>query len=118
MKFTDPGGKIRLKLKKQDGRAILKCNDTGIGIDKEMLPRVFNLFVQSDDSHGRDRGGLGIGLALARQIAELHDGEVEAASAGLGLGSEFTLRLPLLETQVKRSASKNAAKKASTGKDA
>jgi two-component system, chemotaxis family, CheB/CheR fusion protein len=118
VKYTDPGGKVRLLLKKQDGRAIIKCSDTGIGIAKEMLPKVFNLFVQSDVSYGRDRGGLGIGLALVRQIAELHNGEVVAASAGLGQGSEFTLRLPLHEGPVETSASTTSisAPRSSTNK--
>jgi two-component system, sensor histidine kinase len=70
--------------------------DTGVGIRPELLPRVFDLFVQADRSLERSAGGLGIGLTLVRQLVQLHGGTVEASSAGPGRGSTFTVRLPIL----------------------
>ena len=71
-------------------------SDTGIGIVPEILPRIFDLFSQADQSLARTQGGLGIGLTMVKKLVELHGGKVEARSAGLGLGSEFTIRLPAL----------------------
>jgi len=81
----------------RDGdRAVLSVRDTGVGIRAELLPRVFDLFVQADRSLERSAGGLGIGLTLVRQLVQLHGGTVEASSAGPGRGSTFTVRLPIL----------------------
>jgi CheY-like chemotaxis protein len=74
---------------------ILKVRDTGIGIGADMLPHLFDKFVQAPQSLDRSRGGLGLGLSIARSLVQLHGGEIEAHSAGPGAGSEFTIRLPL-----------------------
>jgi CheY-like chemotaxis protein len=76
-------------------RAVITVRDTGIGIEPQMLPRVFEAFAQADRSFDRSRGGLGLGLALVKGLVELHHGEVRADSAGVGSGTEFTIRLPL-----------------------
>jgi signal transduction histidine kinase len=94
-KFTPPGGRIDLAVERADGWAVLKVRDTGEGIPPEMLSQVFEMFTQVQPSLDRARGGLGIGLTLVRSLVELHGGVAEAASGGPGLGSEFTVRLPL-----------------------
>ncbi|HXS92520.1 MAG TPA: CHASE3 domain-containing protein [Steroidobacteraceae bacterium] len=94
-KYTNPHGQIRITGQCNGGELILKVTDTGIGISAEMLPRVFEMFVQVKSVLDKSEGGLGIGLALARGLAELHGGSLDAHSAGLGGGSTFTLRLPL-----------------------
>jgi signal transduction histidine kinase len=93
-KYTDPGGDIGLSVEQQEGAAVVRVRDTGIGIDPDILPHVFDLFVQADPSSHRAEAGLGIGLALVRNLVERHGGSVSAASAGLGCGSEFAIRLP------------------------
>ncbi len=89
------GGGIELHTVRQDGEAVLRVRDAGIGIAPEMLPHVWDLFMQVDPTYDRAQSGLGIGLALVRSLVELHGGSAEVASAGLGQGSEFTVRLPL-----------------------
>jgi CheY-like chemotaxis protein len=96
-KFTPKGGEITLSTHVTDNDALIKVRDTGKGIAAEVLPRVFDLFVQADTSHGRGYGGLGIGLALARQLIELHGSSIEAKSEGEGKGSEFVVRLPRID---------------------
>jgi PAS domain S-box-containing protein len=96
VKYTPAGGEITVTVRRQGDQAILTVRDTGVGIRPELLPRVFDLFVQGDRSLERSAGGLGIGLTLVRQLVELHGGTVEAASAGPGRGSTFTVRLPIL----------------------
>lgn len=93
-KYTPPGGKISLTALSEQGYVVVKVSDTGIGISPELLPRVFDLFVQGDRSIARTEGGLGIGLTLVQKLAEMHDGTVTAASDGPGQGAEFTVRLP------------------------
>ncbi len=93
-KYTEPGGHVRLTAECDGEAVVLRCRDTGIGIAPELLPHVFDPFIQADTSPERTRGGLGIGLTLVRSLVEMHGGSVRAASAGLGLGSEFTVRLP------------------------
>lgn len=93
-KYTDAGGTIRLAVTREGDMASISVKDNGIGLPAELLPRVFDLFVQGDRSLARTEGGLGIGLTLVKKLAEMHDGSVEAASAGPGAGSEFTIRLP------------------------
>jgi CheY-like chemotaxis protein len=80
----------------EDDQAVVRIRDNGVGITPELLPRIFDLFVQGSRSLDRSEGGLGIGLALVREIVRLHGGTVSAASEGVGQGSEFTVRLPLL----------------------
>lgn len=94
-KYTDAGGEIALSVRQQGDEAIIRICDTGIGIAPEILPNVFELFVQADPSHRSADAGLGIGLALVRCLIESHGGCVTVASAGLRQGSEFTVRLPL-----------------------
>ncbi len=102
-KYTPDGGEISVRVTRlqqpgapQVQQALVKIRDNGVGIAPEMLTRVFELFVQADQSLARTQGGLGIGLSLARSLVELHGGHLEAYSAGLGQGSEFTVYLPLL----------------------
>jgi len=97
-KYTEPHGQIRLTAQCDGGELILRVSDTGIGIAAEMLPRIFEMFVQVKSVLDKSEGGLGIGLALARGYTELHGGSLEAQSAGLGSGSTFTLKLPLPQT--------------------
>ena len=94
-KFTPAGGRIALSAVLEDGSAVVRVADDGIGIELDMQPRVFELFVQADTSLERSRGGLGIGLSLARGLVELHGGSIEVRSDGPGRGSEFTVRLPM-----------------------
>jgi signal transduction histidine kinase/methanogenic corrinoid protein MtbC1 len=96
-KFTDPGGRVTVRLAPDaDAReASLSVQDTGIGIEPELLPRIFETYAQADRSLGRSQGGLGLGLSLVKGVAELHGGRVQAASAGPGRGAEFTVWLPL-----------------------
>ncbi|MEQ1759663.1 MAG: ATP-binding protein [Vicinamibacterales bacterium] len=91
VKFTEPGGRVALSLRRDDNEAVVTVADSGTGISAHLLPSVFELFVQSD--HGQ--GGLGIGLALVRRLAELHQGRVEVVSEGPGCGTTVTLRLPV-----------------------
>jgi PAS domain S-box-containing protein len=94
-KYTDPGGRIELQVKLQGDEAIMTVADTGIGIPADMLTHVFDLFAQVDRTVRRAQGGLGIGLALVRDLVRLHGGDVTAESQGEGLGSRFLVRLPL-----------------------
>ena len=95
-KFSDRGGTVTVDVSADAaGGAVLRVTDTGIGIEPEMLPRVFDVFSQADRSLDRSRGGLGLGLTLVKGLVELHGGRVEAKSAGPGRGSEFTVWLPL-----------------------
>ena len=93
-KYTDPGGHIRLTAEVRDADVYVSVRDDGIGIDKETLPRLFELFSQAASAQGRSQGGLGIGLSLARGLLTLHGGSIEAHSDGPGMGSEFIVRLP------------------------
>ncbi len=92
-KYTEPGGHIWLSVEQERDECVLRVRDTGIGIAPELLPRVFDLFTQSEQSLARSQGGLGIGLALVQQLVEMHHGRVEAHST-LGQGSEFVVILP------------------------
>lgn len=95
-KFTDRGGRIQLIVEREGNQVVIRVRDNGIGIAAEQLPRIFQMFAQLDRSRDRSREGLGIGLALVNNIVEMHDGTVEARSAGVGQGSEFIVRLPLI----------------------
>jgi PAS domain S-box-containing protein len=100
-KYTDEGGNIWVNLQQEGDEVTLRVRDTGIGIAPELLPRVFDLFTQADRTPDRSQGGLGIGLSLTQRLVELHRGKIEAHSAGLGRGSEFIVRLPLLSSPKK-----------------
>jgi signal transduction histidine kinase len=92
------------------GAALLKVKDNGIGIPREMLTRVFDVFTRLDGAKQRYAGGMGIGLAFARRLAEIHGGTIEAFSEGEGQGSEFVLSLPLLaETQLTKARDASGA---------
>ncbi len=94
VKFTPPNGKITIRVSRGDGIAMIEVKDTGIGIDSEFLPHVFDRFHQADSSTTRKFGGLGLGLALAKHLVEAHGGTLRAESQGEGLGSTFTVELP------------------------
>jgi PAS domain S-box-containing protein len=109
-KFTERGGHIWLTATLEGGEVSVAVRDTGIGIPASALPKIFDLFSQVDRSIERSAGGLGIGLALVKGLVEMHGGTVEAASPGLGRGSTFTVRLPVLESrQVEPPAEEPAA---------
>jgi signal transduction histidine kinase len=94
-KYTDPGGRVTLAVRREGGEALIEVRDTGIGIPAEELPRLFDMFAQAEGTRYRAQGGLGIGLALAKRLVELHGGRIEANSDGPGSGAEFIVRLPL-----------------------
>ena len=94
-KYTEPGGYITISLAEEDGQAVVRVRDNGIGLAPESLGAIFDMFVQVDRSLERPQAGLGVGLTLSRQLVVLHGGTIEAKSAGAGQGSEFTVRLPL-----------------------
>jgi len=94
LKFTPRGGRIGVTLLREENFACIEVEDTGQGIAPDFLPRIFDMFSQAEAAGRRDRGGLGIGLSLVKQIAEMHGGRVEAESAGLGKGARFRLWLP------------------------
>ncbi len=98
-KFTDRGGRISLHVERDGEHAIIRVRDNGIGITTEQQGRVFDMFSQVDTSLERSRDGLGIGLTLVKTLAEQHGGSATVMSEGLGLGSEFVVRLPLVEPQ-------------------
>jgi CheY-like chemotaxis protein/anti-sigma regulatory factor (Ser/Thr protein kinase) len=93
-KYTPAGGSIWLTAEPLADEIVVRVRDTGVGIERELLPHVFDLFVQADVSLERARGGLGIGLTIVRQLVQMHGGRVEARSDGPGRGSEFLVRLP------------------------
>jgi signal transduction histidine kinase/CheY-like chemotaxis protein len=99
-KYTEPGGCIGLIAERDGDVAVLRVRDTGIGIAPNMLPRIFELFVQVDHTSTKSQGGLGIGLTLVKNLVEMHNGAVEAHSDGLGTGSEFVVRLPISAQQL------------------
>ena len=99
IKFTEPGGKVTVITNHEDSQARLVVTDTGIGIEPEFLPHVFDRFKQADGSTSRRHGGLGLGLAIADALAKMHGGRIKAESAGVGLGSCFTLHVELAASE-------------------
>jgi len=99
-KFTDQGGRIRLVAEQEGMQAVIRVQDSGIGIAADQLSRVFEMFVQVDHSLERGQGGLGLGLALAKRLVEMQDGTIEANSGGPGKGAEFVVRFPALAVPV------------------
>jgi PAS domain S-box-containing protein len=100
VKFTPSGGKVRVNLRKIDSEADVTVSDTGQGITADFLPFVFDRFRQADSTSTRQHGGLGLGLAIARHLIEIHGGAIEAKSLGEGEGATFTVRLPLVGSRV------------------
>lgn len=116
-KYTERGGRIRLTTRAEGGQAVIAVSDSGVGIPHGLLTQVFDPFVQGEQTLDRSQGGLGIGLTLVRQIVELHGGTVHAASEGMGHGSTFTVRLPMVEsTAAETSHSRSASCDHSTAK--
>lgn len=95
-KYTHPGGRILALLTTEGEEAVVRVTDNGVGIPREVLPAIFELFTQVDATRAMSRGGMGIGLSVVKEIVELHGGSVQADSEGSGKGSEFTVRLPLV----------------------
>jgi signal transduction histidine kinase/ActR/RegA family two-component response regulator len=95
-KYTNRGGRVSLSARVEDETLVLEVADTGIGLAPEMLQNVFEMFVQVDSTLERTNAGLGVGLSLARKLVELHGGVIQASSDGLGRGSRFTVRLPIV----------------------
>ena len=102
IKFTPRGGKVQLRLARVNSHVEVTVSDTGRGIAADFLPHVFERFRQADASFSREHGGLGLGLAIARQLVELHGGTIAAASGGADRGATFTVRLPLMIVHVPR----------------
>jgi CheY-like chemotaxis protein len=96
VKFTGKGGKIQVRLQRVNSHVEVSVSDTGIGIAQEFLPHVFERFRQADAGIAKARGGLGLGLSIAKQLTELHGGTIDAASGGVGTGATFRLKLPLM----------------------
>ncbi|HVV87612.1 MAG TPA: ATP-binding protein [Kofleriaceae bacterium] len=106
-KYTESGGRIDVTAQRTGGQIELRVRDTGIGISADMLPRVFDLFVQQPQAIDRSRGGLGLGLTIVKNLVSLHDGEVSAHSDGPGKGSEFVVRLPAAREGATATSSSN-----------
>jgi PAS domain S-box-containing protein len=101
VKFTIRGGRIQVRLDRVDSHVEVVVSDTGIGIAPEFLPHVFERFRQADAGMARERGGLGLGLSIAQQLAEMHGGTIEASSAGVGQGATFRLKMPVMIVQLR-----------------
>jgi PAS domain S-box-containing protein len=96
VKFTERGGRVQVRLERVNSHVELVVSDTGIGIAPEFLPHVFERFRQADAGMTREHGGLGLGLAITRHLVEMHGGTIEVSSGGRGMGSTFTIKLPLM----------------------
>jgi PAS domain S-box-containing protein len=107
-KYTEKPSQIWLCVERRGEEALIRVKDAGIGISAEFLPNIFDLFVQADNSLERPKGGLGIGLNVVKRIVDLHGGSVEVASAGLGQGSAFTIRLPISKSSAPAAATDSA----------
>jgi PAS domain S-box-containing protein len=108
-KYTMPGGKIRFSVDSSDGDVTVRVEDNGVGMPPDLLPRVFDLFVQGNRSLDRAQGGLGIGLTLVKSLVTMHGGAVEARSDGVGRGSELVVRLPLANSEAGTGVAKASA---------
>lgn len=109
LRYTPTGGSIRVDVHRAGAKAVLRVQDSGMGIHPDLLPRVFDLFVQGDRGADRSPGGLGIGLTLVKRLVDLHEGTAEAASAGQGTGSVFTIGFPALSLPARPESTSPAA---------
>jgi len=116
IKFTPAGGSIWVDVETGASCALIRVRDNGAGIHKDDLPNIFNLYYQGDHTRDQANSGLGIGLLLVQKIADLHDGSIEARSDGLGLGSEFIIRIPTIASDENQSKSLPLEKIGSVGK--
>jgi PAS domain S-box-containing protein len=112
IKYTEPNGRIEIRSSFVDNWVVVSVKDNGIGIAPHLMPKLFELFAQASRSLDRAQGGLGIGLALSQDLARMHGGEIQARSDGLGQGSEFVVRLPLLQVKSMKNAQRHHAVKA------
>jgi PAS domain S-box-containing protein len=103
-KYTPPRGQIMLSLEREGGEAVVRVADNGVGIPAELVPKVFDMFMQVGTSLERSQGGLGLGLTLVRRLVEMHEGSVHAESGGPAQGSTFTIRLPTSNAQAPQQA--------------
>ncbi|HUQ76105.1 MAG TPA: ATP-binding protein, partial [Burkholderiales bacterium] len=115
-KYTEPGGKIAVSVRASGEEAVLSVVDNGMGIAPELLPQVFDSFVQGNHAAQQGQGGLGIGLTLVKNLVELHGGTVRAESEGPGRGARFTVRLPRLAAGARRAAAAPSAEAAPAGR--
>jgi CheY-like chemotaxis protein len=113
-KYTDPGGRIELRARREADEVVLIVRDNGLGLATDEIERVFDLFSQAEHALGRAAGGLGIGLTLVRRLVEMHGGTVIARSGGLGQGSEFEVRLPIGDARDAEAAASDTAKRMGT----
>jgi CheY-like chemotaxis protein/anti-sigma regulatory factor (Ser/Thr protein kinase) len=113
-KYTQPGGRIEVTIQSDASEVSIAVRDDGFGIEADLLPHVFDLFTQERRSLGRARGGLGLGLPLAKQLVEMHGGRITAASEGPGRGSEFVVTLVRCDPPVSRAPSAPAPSDAPT----
>ncbi|TWO72860.1 HAMP domain-containing histidine kinase [Caenimonas sedimenti] len=107
-KYTPEGGQITLTVEATGTEAVVRVRDTGIGMSKELLPHVFEMFTQGERSADRHMGGLGLGLSIVNNLVALHGGTVRASSAGLGQGSEITVTFPLLDHSASHAQTREA----------
>ena len=115
VKFTKRGGKVQARLERVNSHVEVSVSDTGIGIAPEFLPHVFERFRQADAGIDRERGGLGLGLSIAKQLTEMHGGTIEAASAGLGQGATFRVKIPVMIVHPVRDESERVHPRSSSG---
>ncbi len=108
-RYTEPGGRLEVKLREENDQALLSVSDNGIGLAPDTLESIFDLFTQVDRSLARSGGGLGIGLTLVRRVLDLHGGTIEAHSAGLGHGTQFIVRLPVVPPKSARKTNSHVA---------
>ena len=110
IKFTPAGGRVEVAIEPQGDEVEIRVSDTGRGISAELLPDIFERFRQADSSSTREHGGLGLGLGIAKQLAEMHGGTIQAESPGEGAGATFRIRLPRLSDEAELSAARESAK--------
>jgi signal transduction histidine kinase/CheY-like chemotaxis protein len=97
IKYTPDGGHVKVAMQREEGKATIRVSDDGVGIAPNRIATIFELFAQAENAIGRSQGGMGIGLALVRNLVELHQGTISVSSDGVGKGSEFVIRLPLAD---------------------